>query len=648
MTLRNMTTEDLLAIRVVHDPRVSPDANAVAYVHREADRERDTYRAGLRVVQFDGGPERVLTDGPVVDHSPRWSPDGRWIAFVSNRSGTDQLWVVGASEGGPHSLTALPGGVSVPAWSPAGRRLAFMSRLPGPSTSHPTAPGVHVITRLKYKTDRTGLWDGKYAHLHVLEFDSHGSASASVAITHGEHDVQFPAWSPDGARLAFLANPSPDADESATLDVWTVDLRGGTPSRVTQIPGPKAGLTWSPDAAYLAYAGHEDPSGGYHATWGLWTVPAAGGSPRRVTHNDVGFGDRMLTDLFGFDWAAGPLWAGDGRLYALANVRGATHLLAVTPETGAIETVSPGDWHVYAFDVRDEIVVWAAASPTRAPALYAGPPSRSIAEPNHWLEEVQMPTPEAFVVRSPDGVECEAWLLLPRGAQDPHPLILHVHGGPHAQYGYSFMHEFQVLAASGFAVLYANPRGSTGYGDKFAGASRRAWGQGDFADLMAAVDYLKGDPRVDLDRLGITGGSYGGFMTNWIIAQTDRFKAAVADRSLSNLVSFMGTSEIAQTFGICELDRVTYEAPVHHLASSPLTFADRIRAPLLILHSERDQQTPIEQAEQLYLALKLRQHPVEFVRFEDETHELSRSGRPSRRLVRLYHLLRWFDRYLIQ
>jgi dipeptidyl aminopeptidase/acylaminoacyl peptidase len=649
MDKRLMAPEDLCRIRLVVDPQVSPQGNDIVYVLREIDREQDGYRSGLRITSAAGQTDRALTDGPYLDRSPRWSPDARWVGFISNRCGTDQLWVVPSKGGSPQRLTDAAGAVSSCAWAPSGRRLAFLARVEARTSAHPPTPGVHVVTRLRYRTDRAGLWDGRYTHIHLLAFDDGDGAAGPVEVlTHGLYDVQCPVWSPDGTRIAFLANPSPDADETATLEVWIVDAKGGPPVCLSTMPGPKAGLSWSPDGKLLAFAGHEDALGGYHTSWGLWVLPVAAGPARRITAGDLGIGDRMLTDLFGFEWQAGPIWGEDGRLYALANVRESTSLIGISPISGELTTVTSGNQHVYTFDVRGHSMAWGAATPTEPSSLYTNGQDEPITQPNRQLcAQLTMSVPEAVAIKNPDGTECEGWLLLPpRRGESRVPLILHVHGGPHAQYGHTFMHEFQLLAARGYAVVYVNPRGSTGYGDAFAGASRHAWGQGDYVDLMCAVDAVIGDPRIDPSRLGVTGGSYGGYMTNWIVAHTDRFRAAVTDRSLSNLVSFMGTSKIAQTFGICELGRVSYADPSSLVTMSPLTFVDRITTPLLILHSEDDYQTPIEQAEQLYFALRVRKRPVEFVRFDDETHELSRSGRPSHRLARLHHLLRWFDAHL--
>ncbi|MDQ3541575.1 MAG: S9 family peptidase, partial [Chloroflexota bacterium] len=272
-------------------------------------------------------------------------------------------------------------------------------------------------------------------------------------------------------------------------------------------------------------------------------------------------------------------------------------------------------------------------------------------DPNQSLvDEVTLSPASDLLVTSADGLGIQGWLLTPAGFSEgsdaKHPLIVQIHGGPHAMYGHAMFHEMQLMAARGYAVLFTNPRGSAGYGEEFTGSTRGRWGEADMPDVIAAVDHVSNLPWIDRDRIGITGGSYGGYLTNWIIGHDPRFKAAVTQRCVSNFHSFFGTSDIGSTFGAFEFDGVPWKDAEKLLRYSPISYVDSIMTPLLILHSEQDHRCPIEQAEQMYTALTYLERDVAFIRFPEEGHELSRSGTPSRRLARLHHLIGWFDSHL--
>ncbi|MBX6342798.1 MAG: S9 family peptidase, partial [Thermomicrobiaceae bacterium] len=390
----------------------------------------------------------------------------------------------------------------------------------------------------------------------------------------------------------------------------------------------------------------------------VWVAPAGGGEARCLTVElDRTAEDAMLTDTAAAS-DPGLVWSGDGQhLYFQVSDQGNTHLYRVGADGGDAECVVGGRRRVHDFSLsRDgQRVAFVAADPLNPGDVYVcaadGADERRLTRVNEgYLRSVALSEPEEFWVESQaeDRLPIQAWLLRPAGFEEgrKYPVVLEVHGGPHSMYGNVFFHEFQLLAAQGYAVVYANPRGSQGYGDAFTKAAVGAWGERDMPDLMAVLDHVVGMGFVDANRQAVLGGSYGGFMTNWLVGHTDRFRAAITMRCVSNLYSFYGTSDIGFRFGEYEIGGMPWENRDQYLRLSPISYVERMTTPLLILHSEADYRCPIEQAEQLFVMLKRLGREVEFVRFPDESHGLSRNGKPKHRVERLQHILRWFERYL--
>ncbi len=472
-----------------------------------------------------------------------------------------------------------------------------------------------------------------------------------VQLTEGDWDDAMPAWSPDGRWIAFVSNRLPDADyRPMEADVWVVASGHGEPRRLPKPPGPAAWPQWSPDGKTIAFLGHDQPEG----AWGVpnihvWTVPAGGTQPARDLLK--GF-DRTCEDVILTDTKSshGPgqkaVWSEDGReIYFIASDSGSCHLHAVPAEGGAPRRLTEGPREVMSFSLARGRFALAISDPLNIGDVYTlapgSGPERLTFLNRALFDGLRLTAPEPFDT----GVQ--GWLFKPPGfaADRRYPLLLYIHGGPRAMYGHAFFHEFQVLAARGYLVLAVNPRGSQGYGEEFAGSIRADWGNLDYRDLMAAVDAAEKLPFVDAERLGVCGGSYGGYMTNWIVGHTDRFKAAIAERSISNLYSFYGTSDIGYE-DYREFSAHAYDDPELYARLSPISRVREIRTPLLIIHSEGDLRCPLEQAEQLYGMLKAMKRPVEFLVFPEENHDLSRAGRPDRRLARLEFMLRWWEKNL--
>jgi dipeptidyl aminopeptidase/acylaminoacyl peptidase len=652
-TGRPMVPEDLLRIRFAGDPQLHPDGRRIAFVVTTLSEERDEYLSTIWIVDVEGGDPRPFTRGSRRDTAPRWSPDGRWLAFVSEREkkGKGQLHVMPADGGEAVRLTDLKPGVTSPAWSPDGRWIAFVSRVggweePEDEEERERSKPPRVIDVLKYKSNGVGFVHDRPQQVFVVAADG----GPARPLTRGAFENHHPTWSPDGRQVAFVSARHAERDEDGAADVFVMSIDGGEPRQVTRTEGPVSWPAFSPDGRTIAYVGHSYPRDVSRHQW-LYAVPTGGGKPVCLTASL----DRHCEPMMG---ALGPQWLGKtGALVFQVEDEGDVPLYRVgTAGGGAPERVIGGTRQVTAFSVSGDgaLVAFAATDDTSPPEIFIcradGTGARQLTDLNHdWKAEVARSWPERFRFERA-GFIVDGWVMPPFGRQvgRRYPALLNVHGGPTTQYGHRFFDEFQVYAGAGYAVVYVNPRGSRGYSEAFARAVVGDWGGGDYADLMAGLDEaLRRFDFLDPARLGVMGGSYGGFMTSWIVGHTDRFRAACSERAVNAMWSMYGTSDIGFWFQEAHaLGRPPWEDLKWYLERSPLSYARDIRTPLLIVHSESDLRCPMEQAEQLYVALKKLKRTVRFVRFPDEDHELSRSGRPRHRLARFRILLEWFAEHL--
>ena len=597
---RPIAAEDLAAIAMVDRPRLSPDGETVAFTLTTIDLEARAYRSAIWTVPYGGGAARQLTSGTTRDRTATWSPDGRWLAFLSDRVDDDrgQVFVLPTAGGEARQVTRKLCGIESMAWSPDSSQLVFVARVRAegePSiVNSPDPPPFREIRRIKHRFDGRGLLDGR-SHLFVVEL----AGGEPRQITDGDWDDGGPAWSPDGQTIACLG--------------WTVEAPAGANVRI-------------------------------------WTVPAAGGDPICVTADlDITVGSDVLSDLRAGQLSLAPVWTGDGsRLRVLISERGNVHLAEIDMDGSSVRTLVGGDRVLLDVDGDGDRIVFTASAPTDPGDVFAvdGPNERRLTNVNEaLLASLALATPEPLEIVGAGGQPVQGWLLPGRG-RGKRPLILEIHGGPHALYGNAFFHELQVLAAQGYHMLYTNPRGSKGYGERFCSEIAGAWGNLDYQDLMAATDLAVQRADVDVDRLGVAGGSYGGYMTNWIVGHTDRFKAAITMRCLSNFVSFYGTSDIGPWFGEREWLGSPRDQIERYWQLSPLAHVEKVTTPIPILHAERDLRCPQEQAEQWFVSLRRLGKTAEFVLFPEESHDMSRSGRPDRRLERLGRIVAWFDRWL--
>jgi dipeptidyl aminopeptidase/acylaminoacyl peptidase len=648
---RGMQPDDILKVRWVSDARISPDGNRVAYVVTTLDREKNESLSRIHLAEVKTGESRPLTNGPKRDTSPRWSPDGGHLAFVSERGEEKaQVWVLPMDGGEAWPATKETFAASNPAWSPDGKRIAYNVRVepePEKGADGKPLPRVRTITTLKYKMNGEGFVDDKRRQIAVVEVDAvRRKPGESIRLTRGDYNHGEPVWSPDGKSIAFAAARHASRDRDGASDAWVISAEGGRPTRLTRTRGPVNALAWSPDRKSIAYLGHEDRYAGGAINHRLWLVAAGGGHPRCLTPD---FEPNCASDVMP------PTWTADGGALLFGVLeRGSCPVYQVPAAGGPCELVIGGDRQLAGATMAAGSLAFIASYPDRPAEVFSarvdGSRERQVTRENQaWLDEVDLARAEQLEAKSADGTMVQAWVMRPPGERRSAarlPCLLNVHGGPHTQYGQRFFDEFQVYAAAGYVVVYGNPRGSQGYGETFSSCIRGAWGGKDWQDVQAIADAADALPDVDGSRVAIMGGSYGGFMTSWAIGQTDRFAAACSERAVNNLYSMVGSSDIGWSFQTYEIGGTPFEDPERYLRMSPVHYLKNIKTPLLILHSENDLRCPIEQAEQLYVGLKLLRRPVRFVRFPEENHEMSRSGKPRHRLKRFEIILDWFGEQL--
>ncbi len=669
---RPMKLEDLFRLKALGRVAISPDAAQVAFELKRFDYEKNKNFVNLMSVDAGGGKMRELTRGDHVDQMPRWSPDGSRLAFTSDRDKGRTLWVMDMAGGEPRRITETDGWVSDFAWSPDGRRIAYAyhpmnerEKLERDEKSDELKkrPAFKHITRLFHKLDGAGYWNGEYTHIWIINADG----GKPKQLTRGDYDDAEPRFSPDGRLVSFVSNrvDNPDLDKHNN-DIYTVRASGGAIRRITQMEGGAAGHSWSPDGKTIAYIGNPSRRGNsYKYLDRVWLVPASGGKPRELTTDidnecfNVTLGD-VAAGLFD---ALPPIWTPDSkRVYFPVSEQGATRLYSRSVDRRDTRCEVDGHLNIYAAQRtgRDGPIALSIGTPTNPGDVYLYDPAgggratgvsddrlQRLTQVNDAvLSKLYVAEPEHFTVKS-DKLDIDAWVLKPPGfdAKKKYPAILEIHGGPAGQYGAAFFHEMQWMASKGYVVVFGNPRGSAGYGVKFRNAIQFDWGNLDYKDVSRIADWLFKQRYVDGRRVGVTGGSYGGYMTNWLVAHTRRFRAAVTQRSVVSFESFYGVSDVGYLPGWMG-PKPPWDDPKPYRKQSPLTHVKKVRTPLLIIHSEEDWRCPVSQADELFIALKMLEVETELVRFEGESHGLSRGGRPQNRAERLRQIMRWMDKHL--
>lgn len=704
-TPRTVEIDDLYRFRLISDPRISPDGKVIAYVQTRARKKKNDYASNIWLVSVDGhGAARRFTGGDKRDMSPRWSPKGDELAFLTDRSGKNQIWIIPYDGGEAMQITRSKHGVGEFAWSADGEWLAFTQPVDNDrdkeerQESVEAAPSgeaenreagdageegfgatllaareweedlddeqeperkreldhARVITRVNYKADGRGFLERR---THIFLVSRNGNHV--LQLTEGDWDAGMPRWSPDGQTLAFLCNQAPEADYENIQDIYVVPLSDKTkPGAMRQVTGHNSAIAnfdWLPSGdGFAAFAHSRVEEVALGTNLEVWTISLEGEVQKLTERLDRSVGNWVNSDLRSGGGEIMPRFSADGgSIFFQATDGGAVHIFSVLVVGGEIKRLVGGERQIYAFDVSEAGIIFAATSVTDPNSLFfadtAGEEEIVLLNPDRdVLDGLKVSGRQAFRVERPDGARIEAWMLLPPDFDEAqrYPLILQIHGGPHTAYGEAYFHEFQVLAAQGYLVLYTNPRGSQGYGQEFGDAIINDWGGVDYDDLMSCVDYAVELPYVDGARLGVAGGSYGGYMTAWVIGHTGRFRAAVAMRAVTNLYSAWGNGDFTWRLWSWELRGTPQERTALYLERSPITHVANIYTPLLLTHAQDDLRVNVEQSEQLYTALRVLRRKVKMVLFPSGGHDISRTGKPSLRAERLRHIADWFDEHL--
>lgn len=664
---RRITAEDLYDLKLITGCMISPDGSRIVYCLQRVDRKTEKKCSNLWVVPAKGGRSRQFTYGDHVDSQPKWSPNGRWIAFLSNREAEKQpqVYVIPTAGGEARRLTNLKGEFQSFEWSPDSRQLVCQFRKKDPEEidrekdKRKKELGVvsRHITRVFFKLDGTGFLPKERWHIWTINVRG-GKASQ---LTEGEiHDEVEPQWSPDGNHIVFCSNRAKDPDlDPDAVDLFIIPATGGRVRRIATPVGYKGSPSFSPDSKWIAYYGIEG-RGKYWKNVGLWIVPANGrGKAKNLTAKfDFNVTSWTINDFPGSPTCMLPTWSKDSRRIFFQVARHGNTLLHSIATDGlrkSLDTVI-GDRGVvgwFGFDIAQKRLAYFHADMTEPGDIWVrdmkSGTSRQLTRVNgRLLSGIDLGEIEEVWFKGAAGNRLQGWIMKPPrfDRRRKYPSILEIHGGPSVQYGNFFMHEFFYLAANGYVVYFSNPRGGQGYGEAHSKAIWNNWGTADYDDLMAWTDYVVRKPYIDRQRMGVTGGSYGGYMTNWIIGQTDRFKAAVTQRSVSNMISMWGSSDFNWSFQYELGSKPPWENLSNYWRQSPMKHIGKAKTPTLVIHSEMDLRCAMEQGEQVFVALKRMGIDTELVRFPDEPHGLSRGGRTDRRIERLNHILRWLDRYL--
>ncbi|MFN8472940.1 MAG: S9 family peptidase [Anaerolineae bacterium] len=653
---RPVTPEDLLSLKAINDVQLSPDGSRVAYTLSEIDADADEYRMSIWLVEADGGTPTRLTQGRKKDMYPRWSPDGKRLAFLSDRDGDKpQLYVLPLDGGEARKLTSLDYGVGPAAWSPDGTRLLFTARPPfDPAPQDKDArkrweQRPKVVTRAHYKDDGSGYTFDAATQIYVISTDG----GEPTQITHGHREHLTPAWSPDGTKIAY-AQTREGAGDFRVSDIWVADASGKQPRCLERNIGRAVSPTWSPDGTTIAcYGSHEQIEGLGDPDWLVWTMSAEGGGARKLTAEH----DRSVAQFPPPTVTAGPTWSPDGQTltYPLAD-RGNVHIGRVNVATGEVSIIVGGIRQVTAASYAPEAnrLAFAAAGMEYPSDVFVadwndGSEQRLTEINADLLSQLQLPRVERRDFATPYGHTVEGWVTYPTTGSGPAPLLVDIHGGPHAFHMPSFFivtFYRYVLASRGWAILTVNPTGSGSYGRDFALNIRGQWGEYDLPEQNAAIDDLVAEGVADPERLAVTGYSYGGYMTSWIVGHSDRFKAAVIGAPVTNLESFHGTSDIGMWFGAWEMLGTITDAREAFRRLSPVNYVDRVTTPCLILHGEADDRCPIGQGEEFFVGLVAQgKVPTEFVRYPGGSHMFLRNGRPSHRVDYSARVVDWVERY---
>ncbi len=626
---------DELRFKRMLSARLSPDGTRAVYAIKENDLEKENSFTHLWMIHLGTRQTRQLTRGETTNHSPEWSPDGKQIAFLSNRSGKTQIHLLPVEGGESLQFTRLPQGVGDgPHWSPDGTAIAFTA---GPGGEPADLSKPYRITRAVYRYDGIGYLDPAVQNVYVQRLNE----TEPQQLTDHRFLAHALRWSPGGSRILYIAAQDPDRFDLFGAAIHAVDLHKQDKQLLNQNWGWITAGEWTRDGKEIVFSGM--PLGkAMGAKADLWLLDLNSGDKRLLTGSlqtgyAYGFGPYQLLD--------------DTAVLGTVPFHGMDELYRIPLDGGAAQKVMTGERGVQLQDIRGNQVLFIQSTPENPGELgvhnlASGEEQIVTAVNSDWLQEINLPRVETLHFINPDGLEIEGWLMLPAEGQPPYPTILYNHGGPHGAYGYSFRPDFLILTGAGYAVLYINPHGSVGYGDAFSAGLSGQWGLKDYPDLMAGVDYVIQKGWSDPDRLGVCGLSYGGYLTTYIVGQTRRFKAAVAENPITDLVSRYGTADMGPWGSLGELGGKPHEIPEVYRVSSPITFAHLCTTPTLLIQGENDYRCPAGQSEQFYTTLRANGCPAEMLRLPNMPHVGSISGPIPVQKAQNEALLEWMNRYI--
>jgi len=664
MSQRLITAEDLYNFHLISSCQISPDGNHLIYCVERVDKKTQKKYSNLWIVPTKGGEPWQFTCGDHSDTSPRSSPSGEEIAFISNRDDEKQpqLYIIPFHGGEARCITHWKGSMESLDWSPDGTRLVCSFRkkdveeIEREKDEEKKKLGTvcRHYTRIFYKADGEGFLPKERLHLWIVNTET----GECTQLTDSEiYDENNPCWSPDGKEIVFLSNRSEDPDlDPDAIDLWVIPAEGGDLRKIETPAGLKLLPQFSPDGKWVAYLAYEG-RGQYWKNIGVWVVPIDGSEKAKnlTEHCNIEAAMTTINDLPGTLPITSPTWSADSEtIYFLASGHGNTDIKSISVKDQTLDTVigDKGVAGAFTFDKAQKTLAYLHADMKNPGEVYvhdmgAESSHRVTSVHEELLANLNLGMVEEVNLKGADN-DIQGWIIKPPGFDESkkYPSILEIHGGPYTQYGNFFMHEFFFLAAQGYVVHFCNPRGSKGYGEDYCKAIWNNWGTVDYEDLMAWTDYMEKKPYIDKERMGVTGGSYGGYMTNWIIGHTHRFNAAVTQRSVSNNISMYGSSDLNWTFEYELGDEPPWENYENWWRQSPMKFIGNVTTPTLVIHSEQDMRAHLEQGEQIFVALKRLGVDTELVLFPEEPHGLSRGGRTDRRIARLNNMKQWFDRYL--
>ncbi len=634
---RKITVDDFYALKDISQPAISPDGRWVAYVLTVKDKEKNSRNADIWMVPTEGGKAVRLTYHEKNDTKPRWSPNGRYLAFLSNREGKNQIWLFNTLGGEPYQLTTSESGVEDFVWAPDSSRLAFIAQDPkekekDKEKDKEKEPEVIVVNRLQHKRDGEGYLDDRRRHIYLISVEG-GQAKK---LTDGPYDEEDICFSPDGKEIFFTSNRTANPDSNRNTDIWAVEISTGKIRQITTDPKPEANPAVARGGKVVAYLQTNSP---VYGTNFLFVAPTQAGSASKLTASL----DRNILPGFVFS-------PDDAFVYFIVEDSGNQHLARVSLSTQKVERLVAGERVITSLAISSDgkYLVFTSTDCLNPTELFIsdqnGQGLKKLTAPNADLfSRLKLSPPENIHYRSFDGQEIEGWVIKPvdfvPGAK--YPLIVRVHGGPNDQFNTSFSHEFQLLAAEGYVVLYVNPRGSSGYGEPFGRAIWAEWGNKDLKDILAGVDYILKQGYVDSQKICIYGWSYGGIMTNYAITRTNRFKAAVSGASDSDYFSCYGYDDL-QLWWEEELG-LPWENFDLYRKLSPIKDVAKVKTPTLFLCGQFDYRCPLPQSEQMYLSLKRLGVKTELVIYPGESHSLTRLDF---QIDRLKRVLAWFNQFL--